>query len=86
VIAEDDTTKGETMKRKMKWAALGILGGGFVAAWVYTVVESAMGGDWKGVWAMVAIIWAVVTGCLAAELTGPDKSGAGSQKTEQGKG
>jgi hypothetical protein len=62
------------MKRKKKWVALGILGGVPVAAWVYTVVEAAMGGDWKGVWSMGALIWAVVLGCLAADLSGPNKS------------
>jgi hypothetical protein len=74
------------MKRKMKWVALGILVSIPVAAWIYTVAEAAKGGDWRGVGVMVALIWAVVTGCLLAELTGPNKSDKGSPKTEQRKG
>jgi hypothetical protein len=86
VIAEDETTKGETMKRKMKWVALGILAGVPVAVAVVGAVQAAIGGDWSGVMFIGALLWAVVVSILVGDLLVPDKSGAGSQKTKQGKG
>jgi hypothetical protein len=86
VIAEDDTTKGETMKRKMKWAALGIVVGVPVAFGIVGAVEAAMCNDWSGVMFIGALLWAVVVSILVGDLLAPDKSGEGSQKTEHGKG
>jgi hypothetical protein len=74
------------MKRKMKWAALGIVVGVPVAFGIVGAVQAAIGGDWSGVMFIGALLWAIVVSILVGDLLVPEKSGAGSQKTEQGKG
>jgi hypothetical protein len=88
VIAEGETEKekGETMKRKMKWVALGIVVGVPVAFGIVGAVEAAMCNDWSGVMFIGALLWAVLVSILVGDLLVPNKAVKDSQKTEQGKG
>jgi hypothetical protein len=73
------------MTRKMKWVALGIVGGVPAAALIVGAVVAAIDGDWTGVQVIGGVLWTVAVAKMALELAWQDETPTDGKPDSAGK-